>query len=111
MKELTENILQEMVGIIVRIANPEQVVLFGSRARDAAGPHSDIDFLIVGSGKSVKGTDELALLGNLWNVLRKFRFPIDLLLFSQDDVARWKDSRFHVIGTALREGRIVYERH
>ena len=38
-----------MVGIIVREADPEAIILFGSRARGEAGPHSDVDILVVAS--------------------------------------------------------------
>jgi predicted nucleotidyltransferase len=36
-----------MMAIIVKEVDPKQVVLFGSQARGAARPDSDLDFLIV----------------------------------------------------------------
>ncbi|MFZ4703922.1 MAG: nucleotidyltransferase domain-containing protein [Candidatus Methylumidiphilus sp.] len=38
-----------MVDIIVREADPEQIILFGSRARGDARPDSDVDLLIIES--------------------------------------------------------------
>lgn len=110
MKELTESTLREMVATIVDAISPEKIILFGSRARGQAGPVSDIDFLIVDSCKNDEDRDEAGLLGNLWNLLRKFGFSIDMLLFSTDEVEQWRDSRYHIVGVAFREGTVVYER-
>jgi hypothetical protein len=34
--------------------------------------------------------------------------PKDVLVYSRDEVERWKGSSNHVIRTALREGRVLY---
>ena len=46
---VTEAILDEMVDTLVQEIAPEQIYLFGSRARGNARPDSDIDLLIVES--------------------------------------------------------------
>ena len=33
-----------------------------------------------------------------------------VLVYSSDEVERWRESRNHVVGRALREGRVLYER-
>ena len=43
----TEQQLQAIVDIIIRVADPEQIILFGSRARGDARPDSDVDLLII----------------------------------------------------------------
>ena len=45
--ERTPEILDEVIRRIVKVAQPEQVILFGSTARDETTPHSDIDLLVV----------------------------------------------------------------
>ncbi len=42
-----QSVLQEITDLIVRIANPEKVFLFGSRADGTATSDSDFDFMIV----------------------------------------------------------------
>ena len=110
MKEPTDDILDQMVDIIVRAVDPERIILFGSRARGEARPDSDVDILIVDSRSFDETINQATLLGNLWNLLRHFRLAVDLLLFSPEEVQKWKDSRYHIIGTVLREGRVLYER-
>ncbi len=47
MIEVTDEVLDAMVRAIVDAVDPEQVWLFGSRARGQAGPESDVDLLVV----------------------------------------------------------------
>ena len=49
-------VLDEIVARIVRLAQPEKIVLFGSAARETAGTDSDIDLLVV---RSEEHTSEL----------------------------------------------------
>lgn len=44
---LTPKLLEQMTEAIVQAVAPEQIVLFGSQARGTAGPHSDVDLLVV----------------------------------------------------------------
>ncbi len=41
--------VQEIVQRLVAAANPEQIILFGSRARDEAHDDSDVDLLVIES--------------------------------------------------------------
>ena len=46
----------------------------------------------------------------LRRALRPFRVPVDVLVYSQEDVDYWRDSLNYVLARALREGRVMYER-
>ena len=46
----------------------------------------------------------------LWRASAAFEAPTDLLVYSSDEVAYWRDSRNHVLARALREGKVLYER-
>lgn len=50
MIHVTDNTLRAMTDDIVRAAQPVAVVLFGSHARGAARPDSDVDGLIQEAG-------------------------------------------------------------
>ena len=49
MPDVTDAILDRMIRTIVDEVDPEQVILFGSRARGDARSDSDIDLLIIES--------------------------------------------------------------
>jgi predicted nucleotidyltransferase len=102
--------VREMVEAIVPVSHPDRVVLFGSRARGEAQDDSDVDLLVVVPRGFGVGRSRRRELGLLWRALARFPVPKDILLFSRDEVRQWGASLNHVLGRALREGEVVYER-
>ncbi len=102
--------IDAMVDIIVREADPEQIILFGSRARGDAAETSDVDLLIVASEPFGPHRSRRKEMAKLWHALRGIPVSKDMLVYSRDEVEKWQDSINHVIGYALREGRLLYER-
>ena len=110
MIEVTGQVLTEMVKAIVRQVDPEQVFLFGSHAGHNAKEHSDIDLLIVEKkpfGPDHSWRKEMALIRR---TLSQFRVAKDILVYSRDEVAKWRNCRNHIISHCLQEGRLLYER-
>ncbi|MEW6348335.1 MAG: nucleotidyltransferase domain-containing protein [Thermodesulfobacteriota bacterium] len=110
MSDGTEELLKRVVDIIVDAVSPEQIILFGSRARGDAGEHSDLDLLVVESRPFDKNRSRRRELALLWRLLAHVPVPKDILLYSRDEVEFWKGSLNNVVGRALREGRVLYER-
>lgn len=106
----SENLLTEAVARIVHEANPEQVILFGSRARGDERTDSDIDLLIVASEEIIRQHGRRRLLARFWSAMGRLPVSFDFLLFSPEEVIRWQNSINHVVYRAMREGRVVYER-
>lgn len=104
------SLLNRMVEIIVREVNPEAIVLFGSRARGAAGPDSDVDLLIVEREPFGPGRSRIGETNRLYRALRDLPVSKDLLLYSRDEFEHWKESLNHVVGRAYREGRALHGR-
>ena len=96
--------LAEIVRRIVEAAEPEKVILFGSTARGDAGPHSDMDFLII---KSASNKRELS--ARIRRALYGVKAAVDLVVASPEDVERYKDSHALVIKPALKDGIVVYD--
>jgi predicted nucleotidyltransferase len=107
----TDVMLDEITRVIVNLIDPEQVILFGSYASGAARDDSDIDLLIVDGGTFDERRSRRAVKGRIWRELARFPVPKDILLYTPEEIAMWRESRNHVIAHALREGRIVYDRH
>lgn len=110
MAQAAEAVLDKMVKTIVDEVDPEQVILFGSRARGEAAADSDIDLVIVEAQPFAPGRDRRTEAMRLWRALAAFDVPTDLLIYSRDEVTYWRDSRNHVLARALREGKVLYER-
>lgn len=107
---LTPKLLEQMTEAIVQAVAPEQIVLFGSQARGTAGPHSDVDLLVVtaeGFGPHRRRIKEITRISKS---VGRFGRPTDILLYSQQEVENWKGSRNHITTRALQEGRAIYER-
>lgn len=103
-------LLDKIVKAIVDEADPEEVILFGSRARGDATANSDIDLVVIEAQPFGAGRDRRAESMRLWRALAAFDAPADLLVYSREEVAYWRDSRNHVLARALREGKVLYER-
>ena len=110
MTPVDDTLLARMVQVIVDEVDPEQVILFGSRARGDADADSDVDLIVIESTPFGEGRDRGAEETRLWRVLAKFHVPKDILIYSRDEVDYWHDSLNHVLARALREGRVLYER-
>jgi predicted nucleotidyltransferase len=103
-------LLQEMVATLVREADPEAVILFGSRARGDARADSDVDLIVVERVPFSPQRSRRLETARLYMALRKIPVAKDLLLYSRDEFERHKHSSNHVIGRAWREGRVLHER-
>lgn len=103
-------ILRQMVEIIVREADPEAIILFGSRARGDARADSDVDLLVVEREPFSRTHRRFDAANRLYMALRRLPVSKDLLLYSRDEFEHWKDSLNHVIGRAFREGRVLHGR-
>jgi len=108
MAEVTDELLDGIVDAIVREVEPEQIVLFGSLARGEGTEDSDIDLMVVerdAFGPERSRRREAARIREaIWDVPA----PMDILVFSRDEVEHWRGSLNHVIARALREGRVLY---
>ena len=102
-------LLDEITKVIVEVADPAKIILFGSQARGTAGPHSDYDFLILDSKPLEQGHSRRQTAGRIWRALRHFDVSIDLLLYKNSEVEYFSQSLNHVVSCALREGKVLHE--
>ena len=110
MVKLSIDQLSSLADKIVDVVQPLQVILFGSQARGTAGEDSDVDLLIVGE-RPVKGTwSRRREISRIRRALPLVGRPIDILLFTPDDIEKWRHTTNHVVSEALREGKVLYER-
>lgn len=109
MVTITQDIIQEIAARIAKEASPRRIVLFGSCARGEIGRDSDVDLLIVEDEPFGPDRSHFHETNRIRGLLRDFRVPIDILVFSLDEIEKWKDTTNHIIRFALREGKTLYE--
>ena len=102
--------LQDVVNATVQAVNPESVVMFGSRARGDARPDSDLDLLVIEDLPFSAQRTRQGELKRIRRALWDFPIPVDVLVYSRDEIEEWRNSANHVIARSLREGFTVYER-
>jgi predicted nucleotidyltransferase len=102
--------LASLADRIIRLVNPRQVILFGSHARGTAKEGSDIDLLIVEDRSAEEPWSRRREIGRIRRNLPFVGVPIDILLYTHEEVERWRHTTNHVVSEALREGKVLYER-
>ena len=103
-------LLRRMATVIVDEVDPDQVILFGSRARGDARANSDVDLVVVDAEPFGPDPDPRTEAVRLYRALAGFPVTADILVYSRDDVEYWRASINYVLARALREGRVLYER-
>ena len=99
-------VLDEIVRRIVQVADPDKIILFGSHARGDAGPDSDYDVLVV--APSEEDISERA--APIYRAMSGLLVPYDIVWWTPDEIAEWRDARAHFVNRAIREGSVIYER-
>jgi len=107
--ELTPELVQQIVERIVRAVDPEKIVLFGSRARGTHRPDSDIDLLVI-EKKPAEPRSQRSVPIN--SALSDLRLGVDkeVIVRTPEEIAEWAGASLAIETTALREGKVLYEK-
>lgn len=110
MTTIDTNTLKQMADSIVNEVNPVRIVLFGSVARGQHHDGSDVDLLVIEDAPFGKDRSRFRETGRINRALAGFGVAKDVLVYSIDEVERWKHSLNHVVAHALRDGKDLYVR-
>jgi|SRR5579875_2696247 len=91
---------------LVRTMAPEAVILFGSRAKGAARPGSDIDLLVIARAT---GDAEFHLRQARQVAARSFP-RVDLVLCTPGDVEQAQAGKLPFVQSAIETGIVLYRR-
>ena len=111
MTPVTTSLLDQMVQAIVDEVDPDLVILFGSRARGDHREDSDVDLMVIELEPFGENRSRRLESVRLWRALSHFVVPKDIVVYSRDEVQRWRGSINHLLARTFREGKVLYERH
>lgn len=106
MTTLTSKLVEQIVNHIVAAADPKKIILFGSRARGDSQIASDVDLLVIADSTLPRYRRAAPIYG----ALSKIQLPMDILVFTPQEVEEWSGVRQAFVTTAVREGRVIYEK-
>ena len=102
---IEQAVIDGIVERVVKAAQPQKVILFGSAARGDMDRHSDLDFLVI-----IRDDEDLyEVEQRIYTGLRGKEVPVDVIVASTSTIARYKNSHALVYKPALREGKVMYE--
>jgi predicted nucleotidyltransferase len=98
--------IDKIIPIIVSIASPDQIILFGSYARGDNTEKSDIDLLIVKRGLK-KGRE---IIDSIYMAFfeNDIGIPVDLLAIDYNRYIELNHEIGYVYKTIKEEGKIIY---
>ena len=102
----TETTLREITARIRANMNPQAIILFGSTARGSARPDSDLDLLVIAESKEPRYKRSAPL----YLALSDLPGAMDIVVYTPEEVADWRDVRQAFVTTAIREGKVLYEK-
>lgn len=102
---LTPDHIQYAVQKLVAAAQPSRVILFGSYARGEASEDSDLDLLVVENQVENRGEEMVRLR----RAIGRVGIGVDVLVYSEEEVARRGEVPGTVIYWALQEGKTLYD--
>jgi len=95
-----------LVARIVEAVRPERVVVFGSHARGEAGARSDVDILVVADSNRPRYERAVPI----YRAVADLPWELDILVYTPAEVREWSRVDQAFVTSALREGRVLYER-
>ena len=97
-------LLEDLVARTVEAVHPLLIILFGSAAKGAMGPDSDIDLLVVVPDGAHRRRSAQAVYKSLAGI----GFAKDIIVVTESDVIKYGDNPSLVIHPALSQGRELY---
>ncbi len=100
-------LLAEIVRRMLTVGSPRKIVLFGSHARGDARPESDLDLLVVEDSCDEPSHKRATAYRMALTGLHPDK---DILVYTTSEIEEWSAVPQAFTTTALREGRVLYEK-
>ena len=104
-KQVTNELLDQITHKLVATLNPEQIILFGSHAYVEPNEDSDIDLLVIVSQSNEPRYRRSRLA---YKALRGICVPTDVIIMTREEVKRKVNVRSSLISRVIHDGRVLY---
>jgi uncharacterized protein len=102
--QLSQDVIDNLIVRIKKVVEPREVILFGSAARGLMAHDSDIDVLVV----VPTGTHRMHTSQQIHMNLFGFKYPVDVLVATKEDLEKHKDNPGLIYCNILKEGKTIY---
>ncbi len=103
---ITKDKISEVVNKIASGYNPEKIILFGSYADGKPTENSDVDIFVIKDSELPRPQRTMQLRRMLFGS----KIPIDLIVYTPNEVESEKDEKYSFVYEVLNSGKTVYER-
>jgi predicted nucleotidyltransferase len=103
---MDSDLLRRVLERVLRVVDADRIILFGSAARGAVGPGSDVDLLVI--KKDLRDRGRLA--ARIYVSLIGVGAPVDVVLATPEEVQYARTRVGSVLRPAIEAGRELYAR-
>ncbi|VVB87124.1 Nucleotidyltransferase domain protein [uncultured archaeon] len=104
MLPITDELIQEIIKRIVSGIHPEKIILFGSYAYGSPTKDSDLDLLVIFPTEEPMHKR----VTRIRKLLRDISIPKDIIVYTPQEVEKWKNASAAFITSIIKKGRVVY---
>ncbi len=104
MQPITEELIREIKDCIVGTVHPDKIIIFGSYAYGTPTKDSDLDLLVIMPSDEPMHKRVLPIR----KLLRDFHVPKDIIVYTPDEVEKWKNVTNAFITSIMKKGKVIY---
>jgi predicted nucleotidyltransferase len=98
--------IADIIAKIISGYHPEKIILFGSYAIGKATENSDLDLMVIKDTDVPRPQRTFQVRKMLYGAM----IPIDLIVYTPEEIAEDIDNKFSFVSEVLNTGKILYER-
>ena len=95
-----------MTQRILSVSDPTQIIVFGTHTRGDENTGSDLDILVVLDRIESARAESIRLRRSL----RDLMYPIDIIVTTPQQLARYQNFQGLIYQSAINDGKVIYER-
>ncbi len=104
MESITDELIQEIKNRIISGVHPDKIILFGSYAYGNPTKDSDLDLLVIMPSEEPMHSR----VTRIRKLVRDIHIPKDIIVYTPQEVEKWKDASVAFITSIIRKGKVIY---